>query len=315
MDPYIEWLKNTGQTIFELDGNYWRPYQKALIPASLKPQPIELSVADEHKLLQMSGALFLRYFTRTQERPTEFWYTSCNEYSFADLPRKLRTQIRRAAKDVRVERVDPVWLADHGYECYAAAFSRYQNSKPESREQFDRMCRGAAGGPFEFWAALVGDEIAGFGKYVIGDDYVAGVVLKFDPRFLSLNTGTAMQHTTLSDYVVERHMPVAVGFRSIAHDTNLHDFVLKFGYRRRYCDLKVAYRPAVRLAVNLLYRYRAKVNASNAGWAGKVKILLDQEDIRRSFEPGSQRTSRPGRPFLERIVRSVWGNRYGATVK
>jgi hypothetical protein len=43
MDPYISWLKESKQPLFEGAGTYWRVYQNALVPASLKPQPVELS--------------------------------------------------------------------------------------------------------------------------------------------------------------------------------------------------------------------------------------------------------------------------------
>jgi hypothetical protein len=33
------------------------------------------------ELLKRSGALLLRYFTRTVKYPTSFWYSSCSEYN------------------------------------------------------------------------------------------------------------------------------------------------------------------------------------------------------------------------------------------
>jgi hypothetical protein len=117
MDPYIAWLKNTNQPLFESAGTYWRIYQNALVPASLKPEPVQLSREQAQGLLEKSGALFLRYFTRTSEIPTAFWYTACNEYDNNNLPPKVRSHIRRAYKDCRVERIDPTWLSDNGYAC------------------------------------------------------------------------------------------------------------------------------------------------------------------------------------------------------
>lgn len=284
MDPYITWLKETEQTLFEGAGTYWRFYQKALVPASLKPAPVELNREQAHELLNKSGALFLRYFTQKSESPTDFWYTACPEYDFKNVPGKLRTQIRRAYKDCRIERVDPAWLSDNGYACFTAAFSRYKYTQPGSRAQFDQMCRGAAGGPFDFWAVFVGEELAGFAKCVVGDDYAASIVIKLDPRFLYLNVGSALQDTMLSAYVAQQHKPFSIGFRSIVHDTNIHDFLLKFGYRRVYCDLKLVYRPAVNAFVNLLYPFRTILDrASESGLAGKIRTLLAQEEIHRSF--------------------------------
>lgn len=316
MDTYIDWLKEKDQPLYQARGIYWRRYQNALVPASPMPQPSELTERDARDLLRESGALMLRYFTRISERPTSFWFTACSDYDFKKLPRKLRTQIRRAYKDCRVEQVDPTWLADNGYDCYTAAFSRYRNARPESREDFDKMCRGSLGGPFDFWATFVGNNLAGFYKYAVGHDYAAGLVLKLDPRFLSLNPASALQDTILTKYVGEQKKTVSVGFRSLVHDTNMHEFLTKFGYRRVYCDLKVVYRPSLRTFVNLSYLLRSFVKSTeDSQWRNKLAALWTQEEIRRSFISDGKRTTRSCEPILHRIVRSIWGNRYGTTVK
>ena len=185
-------------------GIHWKLYHKALIPASLQPAPVELTAQECNELLHRSGALFLRYFTRTVDYPTSFWYTSCKEYSFAKLPQKVRSHIRQGYRSCRVERVDPVWLADNGYPCYAAAFLRYRNAQPESKEQFDETCRGSLGGPFEFWGAFVDDQLAGFAKCAVSDDYAACLVLKLDPSFIRMNISSALKDTVLKTYVADQ---------------------------------------------------------------------------------------------------------------
>jgi hypothetical protein len=285
MDPYIAWLKVRCHPLFETAGTYWRPYHHALVPASLKPEPIELDSQQANELLEKSGTLFLRYFSRTYEQPTAFWYMACNEYDFKKLPHKVRTQIRRAQRDCRIERVDPAWLADNGYPCFQVAFSRYRNARPESREEFEEMCRGSIGGPFEFWAAFVGDQLVGFAKCVVGNDYCACVVSKLDPRFLSLSPSSALHDAMLRTYVSEQQKTVTCGFRNVVHDTDMHRFLLQFGYRRVYCDLKVRYRPLVRALVSVLYPFRlAMRRALDSGWTDRINALLFQEEIRRTFE-------------------------------
>jgi len=286
MDPYTSWLKQSNQPLFEAVGTYWRVYQKTLVPASLKPEPVELSKEQAQELLEKSGALFVRYFTRTSEMPTAFWYTACSEYKNDKLPGKVRSQIRRAYKDCRVERVDAAWLSDNGYACYKAAYSRYTNAEPGSKEAFDQMCRGLAGGPFDFWGVFVGDKLVGFAKCVVGDDYAASVVIKMDPQFLSLSPASGLQDAMLTCYVAGQNKIMLNGFRSLVHDTNMHDFLLKFGYRRVYCDLKVVYRPSLQALVNLLYPFRSVVSRTpESGLTGKLRVLLAQEEIQRSFEP------------------------------
>jgi hypothetical protein len=308
MDPYITWLNDSKHTLYKGADILWRPYQKALVPASLRPEPIELNADQARELLQDSGALLLRYFTRTSERPTDFWYTACSEYNFKNLVHKVRTQIRRAYKDCRVEPVDPVWLADNGYKCYTAAFAKYRNAQPESRAEFDAMCRGSEDGPFDFWGVFVGEKLVGFAKYAVGEDYAAGLVIKLDPRFLSLSPSAALQDTILTKYVAGQGKTVFGGFRSLVHDTNMHDFLLKFGYRRIYCDLKLVYRPSLRIFVKLSYPLRALADHIPESRAGsKVRSLLKQEEIHRSFESGGKYTTSL-QSVLHRILCHIWAN-------
>ena len=294
MDSYIRWLQETNQALFQSAGIYWRVYNRALVPASLKPEPIDLTDRQAQDLLDRSGALFLRYFTRTIDHPTNFWYTACREYNFKNLPQKVRTNIRAGYRNSRVERVDPLWLANNGYACYKAAFLRYRNSQPESKEAFDEMCGGPAGGPFEFWAAFVDDQLSGFAKCVVGDDYVACPVLKLDPDFIRLNISSALKDSILKTYVSEQGKTVYAGFRSVIHETNTHDFLLRHGYSRVYCDLKLVYRPAIRTLVNALYKFRPFVErVSQSFFNGNVRALLLQEEIQRSIEFEESRAIRP----------------------
>jgi hypothetical protein len=316
MDAYTQWLKQGNEPIFEQNGVYWRAYGNGLVPASLKPEPVQLTRQQSQELLQRSGRLLVRYFSRLSDRPTNFWYTVCAEYDFRKLPQKLRSQVRRAYKDCRVERVDPIWLSQRGYECYCAAFAQDGNTEPESRAAFDQMCRGSLGGPFEFWGVFAGDQLVGFGKYVVGDDYVAEIVLKMDPNYADLNPNTAMQHAILSHYVAQSGKVVTIGFRSIQHDNQSYDLLQKFGYRRIYCDLKVAYRPTLKAAVSLAYPIRTWIiRFPSSKWARKMRAALGQEEIRRSFHSSRKRATQVQEPLLHRIVRSIWGNRYGTTLK
>ena len=147
------------------------------------------------------------------------------------------------------------------------------------------MCRGSIGGPFEFWAVFVGNELAGFVKCAVGHDYSALTVFKLAPRFLSLYSSSALQDAILRTYVCEQQKTVTIGFRNVAHDTDVHQFMLQFGYRHIYCDLKIHYRPMVQALVNVLYPFRlAMGRAPESRWTGRVKPLLVQEEIRRTFQ-------------------------------
>lgn len=284
-DLYIQWLRKNRVKLFEAGKTWWRPYHEALVPACLKPAPVHLSPEEEEDLLRRSGATLLRYFTIINREPTAFWYSACDEYHPENLAKKVRGDIRRAHECCTFKRIDPIWLAINGYECYVAAHSRYKAAHPHSREVFERKCLDCVYGPFEFWGAFVGEKLAGFAKYVVGDDYAAGVVLKLDPAYFSSRAGYGLRDTMVRTYVCDWHKTIIDGFRSVSHDTKMHEFLLRFGYRRVFTDLKVVYRSSVRLFVRFTFPFKAIIDClPDIGSIHSVKSLLVQEEIRRSFQ-------------------------------
>src|SRR4029077_9893790 len=103
-----------------------------------------------------------RYFTRTFERPTAFWYTECEEYNFDKLSKDTRRNITQGRQRCTVQQIEPQWLAAHGYPCYLSAFARYRNARPDPLDIFQKECIESVGGPFEYWGAFTDCNLIGF---------------------------------------------------------------------------------------------------------------------------------------------------------
>jgi hypothetical protein len=285
-DEYTVWLSRQRVPLVTAGGTVWRRYfeYSALVQASAKPEPVELTHAQAMDLLRESGTHLLRYFSRTFEEPTQFWYVVCDRYDFEDLPTKLKTKIRRAYKDCVVRALDASWLAANGYECYTAAFSRYKNGVADSREMFEEKCLSCVDGPFRFWGVFVGNVLASYAKAIVGEDYVTLSVFKIHPGFPSSRPAYALMDAVLREYVIAAKKTVNNGFRSLNHDTNMQDFVLQFGFRKVHCDLQVVYRRPLEILIGLLYPLKPLIDRAPASRVlTSVKALLRQEEIRRSF--------------------------------
>ena len=139
----------------------------------------------------------------------------------------------------------------------------------------------SVGGPFDFWAVFCEGKLATYSKCVVGDDYAAASVLKSHPSYLRLYPVYALMDTMLKTYVVDEHKRVTFGFRSIAHDTNIQEFLEKFGFQKVYCDLKVVYRPSARAFVTVLMPFKSVLD--RLPLRQSFKSVLTQEEIRRSF--------------------------------
>lgn len=281
---YVEWLQKQRIPLFKAGDIYWRFYQGALIPAPATPCFVELSQDHANALLKDSGAMFIRYASDPCEKTTEWWFIVCDTYSHAKLSSNTRSKINRGNKRCSVKQIETEWIADQGYGCYTTAFKRYKNVVPISKEEFRNSILKTLGGPFEYWGIFIGDRLVGYCQCIIENSEVSTNVFKFDPSFLKHYTSYALINSLLSHYVVEQHMIVSNSVRSIAHDTNMQDLLLKFGFRKQFCHLNIVYKPWLEYVVQILYPLRKLIAIMpDIGFVHKMQSILIQEELRRTF--------------------------------
>jgi hypothetical protein len=280
---YVEWLKKQGIPLFKGGGIYWRLYKGALVPAPVTPCFVKLSYDESKELLRKSGAYLLRYSSDPCEQNTQWWYIVCDSYDLKNLTSKMRNQIKRGNKLCTIKQIDVEWLANHGYECYFSAFSRYKNARPVSMKEFRNNILATAEGPFEYWGVFVDSRLVGYCQCIIECDQVATNVIKFDPAFLKYYSSYAFIDAICNHYVVDRNISISNGTRSILHDTNMQDFLLKFGFKKQFCRLNVMYRPSLKFAIQILFQMRKFLDLlPDHGLMHKLKALLYQEELRRA---------------------------------
>jgi hypothetical protein len=77
-------------------------------------------------------------------------------------------------------------------------------------------------------------------------------------------------------------MMVSNGSRSISHDTNMQDYLLKFGWHKQFCRLNIVYGPLAEIGVKALYPFRRYISRlPDHGVLHKVQSVLFQEQLRR----------------------------------
>jgi hypothetical protein len=281
---WVAWLNRTGAHLVDSRVGWWRLYRHALVPASIAPVPMPLLEEEARELLKRSGASLIRYFTRLSETPTEFWWVGCESYD-AMLPhKKTRNQIRRAYRNCVVRRIGVEVLKEQGYACYAAAFSRYRDARPVSAAEFGRQLDTQQGGPYERWGVFVGNVLAGFANCLVEDGWVSLVSMKLHPKFLEHYPAYALMDTLCTEYVSKAGLGIWNGFRPVSHDTNMQEFIAKFGFRRYYCDLQIFYSAKLEMFIKSGYHLRSVVQRlPNVGPISSLQSLVLQETIRRSM--------------------------------
>jgi hypothetical protein len=281
---YVRWLRHQGVPLFEAGGTVWRTYhRRVLVPAPCVPIFVQLNANEAREILRRSGAFLLRYCSDPRQDPSNWWYIICDHYDIRDLTHKTRQKINRGRRDCQVRQVDAYWLMENGYECYQAAFQRYNQASPVSRSIWQAAIRATATGPFEHWVVFVGSEIAGFCEVVVESGYATTIAGKYDGRYFKHRPVDFLTHCLAQHYVVERGLILNNGMRSVLHDTNMQDFLLSHGFRKLYCRLEIRYVPLLSLMVNFVYPIRHMVRRlPQSKVMSTLGAALLQEEIKRS---------------------------------
>lgn len=282
-DHYASWLRTLGVGLFEEHYTSWQLHKGALMPATVAPCFVNgMTPAEEKSLLEESGALLLRYSSDPCDEETEWWYVVCDSYDARKLSSKVRNQISKGTRACSVRVISAEWLASNGYACYLAAHSRYKNVRPSHREIFRRNILRTKGGPFEYWGVFVDDSLSGYCQCVIEEKHVTTNVIKFDPAYLKYYVSYALVTYLIQHYVVEGGSVLSNGSRSVAHDTNFQDLLLKLGFRKQFCRLNVLYRSWLGLGIGVLYPVRHLIGClPESDSIHKLQALLFQEELRR----------------------------------
>jgi hypothetical protein len=103
--------------------------------------------------------------------------------------------------------------------------------------------------------------------------------IKFDPAFLKLYSGYALIHTMNQHYLEAMGFQyVCNGARSISHDTNMHEFLIRnFGFEKVYTTLNLYYRWPLGWMVALAYPFRGPLGRA----VPSLKKILLLEEFRR----------------------------------
>lgn len=267
----------------------WKNYQGALIPDTPPHYNIELSEQEQKQLLKKSGAYFIRW-TNNFDIPhkSSFWYIiKDSAASLEELSANTRSKVRRGLKNCTVTLMDKEIISKEGYEVYIKAFERYKTfQKPFTQNEFQKNLLSLDNG-WEFWGVRnqKGVLIA-YSQNYLQNNTCNYSTIKFDPDYLFLYPSYALFFTMNNYYLNTRQVKyIHDGARSIAHQSNIHDFLCdKFNFRKAYCKLNIVYRSDIALLIILLYPFRALIDYFHLSLLKKLSILLHQESMRRDSE-------------------------------
>ncbi|SFV55954.1 hypothetical protein MNB_SV-12-1792 [hydrothermal vent metagenome] len=220
----------------EYKGVKWYRYQGALLPRVPPHQEVFLTDKEAKELLKLSRAFFLRYTNEWDREESEFWYiVKDNKEGLEIYKSKVRNQIKKGLKNCIVKKVDRETIANSGYSIYSEAFKNYSTfHKPISENSFKKSILNSTD---DFWAVYNKNNILiAYANNFIEENMSHYNSMKFHPKFLNLYPSYALIYTMNEYYLNQKkYLYVNDGARSIAHNTNIQDFLIKkFNFKKSY---------------------------------------------------------------------------------
>lgn len=234
------------------------------------------------KLLRCTDGVF-----KFNEVP-EWYAVICNKFTSIDqVKSKLRNELNKGLSNCHIQRVDANYIASLGYEIYLSALSRYKNFKinPSGEKKFQNDI--LSGIDFDdiinYWGIFYQNKLIGYcSVYTFDTTEALYSSIKINPGFLGLFPSNALIYTMNQHYLeANKFGYVNDGYRSLLHDTNIQDFLIKkFNFVKAGLSLKVYYKPLYNYFVKSLYPIREIAGK----FEPRLSAILEMERIRRYYD-------------------------------
>ena len=231
-------------------------------------------------LLARGGWMVRNCYNFDSPEKTSFWYVIKDHFGGTEeLSSKMRNQVKRCFRTMRVEQISPEKLLEEGYEVYRKGIEGENGcEKILSREEFEQ--RITLGDENEFWGVYEqeGNHLVAFCTVSVTDDKAEYRLLKAIPEYQQQYAYYGLLYEMNRQYLKERGFKyVSNGARSIMKGSSIQPLLInKLRFRRVYCQLEMHYVWWLRLAVHILLPFRRLFPH------GRIRALLDQESMTRS---------------------------------
>lgn len=257
----------------------YRLYKGAWIFKSYSHREKQLAKKELDDLLASGGMMVRNSYDFDCPEETAFWYVIKNSFGgMEELSTKMRNQVKKCFKTMRVEKISSEYLLEYGYEVFVAATENYKvKAVPPTREEFESRIKNAEEN--EYWACfdLETDRMVAFCMNAVSDESCEYRTMKAIPEYQKKYAYYGLIYEMNQYYLEERGLKyVNDGARSITNHSNMQPFLMdKFNFRKAYCHFKIHYKWWLGIAVNLLFPFRKYIKVS------KVRALLDMESMAR----------------------------------
>lgn len=239
--------------------------------------------ADRYRITRSSeqgGGKFVReIYDFDCKEETSFWFVIKDSFGGMDeLSSKMRNQVKKCFKTMRVEKISAEFLLANGYEIIVSACDNYRiKAVPPTRMQFEARIKNAEEN--EYWGVIdiATDKLVAFSMNAVTAECCEYRTMKAIPKYQKLYAYYGLVYEMNRYYLEERKLGyVNDGARSITNHSNIQPFLMeKFKFRKAYCRLCITYKWWLGMAVRMLYPLRKKIRVP------QVRAMLDMEAMAR----------------------------------
>lgn len=235
----------------------------------------KLSSEDVKSLLSQRGLMIRNAYDFDCGQKTSFWYVIKNNFGgMEELSSKMRNQVKKCFKTMRVEKISAEELKENGYPVFVEASESYKvKSIPPSKDEFLSRINNAEEN--EFWGCydIETDKLVAFSMNCVSDESCEFRTMKAIPAFQKLYAYYGLIYEMNRYYLEERGLKyVNDGGRSITNHSNIQPFLIeKFNFKKAYCHFDMYYKWWLKLAVKTLYPFRKLIKVP------QVQSLLNME--------------------------------------
>lgn len=287
-ERFAELYEHLGERVEMLEGVPWVEYNRMVIPVG--PVKLNFSVSEKKACVLLSrfpNALAVRCTDGFENIHccNEWYAVICDKFlELVSLSRNTRSKIRRGLKKCIVQRVEPKFISEHGYNVFRSAFRTYKGVKMPNITEKDFRERALIMKPFDdivhHWCVFHQNQLIAYSINYIYDATEANyATIKFHPDFLRVYPSYALFYIMNEYYLKERKFKyVNDGFRNLLHQTNIQDFLMdKLKFEKMYTNLYVFYKPHLSVCLAASYPLRDLIGKVRP----KLGALYKLEEIRR----------------------------------
>lgn len=206
---------------------------------------------------------------------TSFWYVIKDSFGGMDeLTSKMRNQVKKCFKTMRVERISSDFLLVNGYNVFVEAMDNYRvKAKPPTLADFEH--RILTSDENEYWGVfdIETGKLVAFSMNAVTDECCEYRTMKAIPEYQRLYAYYGLIYEMNRHYLSERKLKyVNDGARTITNHSNIQSFLIeKFNFRKAYCHIKITYKWWLDMAIKILYPLRRLMPVR------EVRALLNME--------------------------------------